>query len=403
MKNRLPNLLLALVSVLLVVAFALAADWLLGWLSRDSRVASGLLFPPNVRATYDTYEFTFAAAINDLGFRDVETPLETERATRIVVLGDSFTFGWGVELEQTWVKRLEEALRARGRDVEVLNLGSPGFGPHDYARTAAEVVPVLRPDVVLVGLLQTDDLRQAERIPEDDSAPLESGGGLARQWFPNFTALATRERARMAASVEDTNRERWNSIDVRESWKRSTREMHAAATPEELVRFASLDAELQEAFHAGRVNPILHPHFLMRNDAFPEYELDLQSERMRQRISEAGSAMERIRRVADDNGARVIGLSIPWSLRSSREVWEMLRRLGRPSHEDELTTTVPDEAAAAAFGQAGIESLEVTEAFRAVEAESLLFYTLDTHFNAEGNRAYAELLVPLVEARVFAD
>ncbi len=47
-----------------------------------------------------------------------------------------------------------------GIDVDVANLGLPGGSPIDYANIAARAVPTLKPDLVLVGVLQGDDLSQ---------------------------------------------------------------------------------------------------------------------------------------------------------------------------------------------------------------------------------------------------
>jgi lysophospholipase L1-like esterase len=44
---------------------------------------------------------------------------------RILALGDSTTFGWGVAQEQAWPAQLEAVLRARGVAVEVINAGVP--------------------------------------------------------------------------------------------------------------------------------------------------------------------------------------------------------------------------------------------------------------------------------------
>lgn len=44
---------------------------------------------------------------------------------RILSIGDSVTFGWGVEDEDTWPARLQVALQSRGHEVEVLNAGVP--------------------------------------------------------------------------------------------------------------------------------------------------------------------------------------------------------------------------------------------------------------------------------------
>src|SRR5262249_32019985 len=47
------------------------------------------------------------------------------RRTRIVFLGDSFTFGWGLELQYTFVKQLQSLLGTER--WEVINLGVPSY------------------------------------------------------------------------------------------------------------------------------------------------------------------------------------------------------------------------------------------------------------------------------------
>jgi hypothetical protein len=46
---------------------------------------------------------------------------------RILGLGDSFAFGWGVEEDQTFLRVLEQRLRAAGHNVEVLNAAVPAW------------------------------------------------------------------------------------------------------------------------------------------------------------------------------------------------------------------------------------------------------------------------------------
>jgi hypothetical protein len=75
---------------------------------------------------------------------------------RIVSLGDSFTIGYEVALEDTFSHVLERELGRQGRRVEVLNAGVSGFG------TAEEVVYLERemwkysPDLVLVSFFVND-------------------------------------------------------------------------------------------------------------------------------------------------------------------------------------------------------------------------------------------------------
>jgi acyl-CoA thioesterase-1 len=88
---------------------------------------------------------------------------------RLLVLGDSLTAGYGLPAGQGFVPRLEAALRARGRDVRVLDAGvsgdttAGGLARLDWA--LAE-----RPHAVLVELGGNDGLRGLP--PRDSRASL---------------------------------------------------------------------------------------------------------------------------------------------------------------------------------------------------------------------------------------
>src|ERR1700756_3582936 len=63
-------------------------------------------------------------AINSKGLRDREFNYERTPGTlRILMLGDSFTEGWGVALDDTFSKRLERLYAANGVKAEVINAG----------------------------------------------------------------------------------------------------------------------------------------------------------------------------------------------------------------------------------------------------------------------------------------
>ncbi|MCA9515963.1 MAG: hypothetical protein KC635_13550, partial [Myxococcales bacterium] len=65
---------------------------------------------------------------------------------RVLLLGDSQVFAYGVEEEDGVAARLEAAL---GAGAEVLDAATPTWGPPEYARVAAELAPVYRPEVVV--------------------------------------------------------------------------------------------------------------------------------------------------------------------------------------------------------------------------------------------------------------
>jgi hypothetical protein len=74
---------------------------------------------------------------------------------RIVALGDSQTYGYGVDSDATWPAQLERALDG----VEVVNLGEPAYA-HDqmYFALKDDGLP-LEPDAVVLGFFDPDLLR----------------------------------------------------------------------------------------------------------------------------------------------------------------------------------------------------------------------------------------------------
>ncbi len=71
------------------------------------------------------------------------SPTPAQGVKRILSIGDSVTFGWGVEDDEAWPVHLERLLRGRGHAVEVLNAGVPGQGLPAMATYLREVGPTL--------------------------------------------------------------------------------------------------------------------------------------------------------------------------------------------------------------------------------------------------------------------
>lgn len=96
--------------------------------------------------------------INSMGFRDYEYSAEKpENTFRIIGLGDSFTFGWGVELDETYLKRLERKLNnGLGAKYEVINLGVIGFNTLQEVELFKNKGSELNPDLITIGFLSGD-------------------------------------------------------------------------------------------------------------------------------------------------------------------------------------------------------------------------------------------------------
>lgn len=99
---------------------------------------------------------------NSHGFRDRDRTTQKPAGTyRIVVLGDSYTEGLQVPLEDTFVALLEEKLNASGlgRYFEVLNLGQSGFGTADALVRYVGVGREYSPDLVILAFCTGNDVR----------------------------------------------------------------------------------------------------------------------------------------------------------------------------------------------------------------------------------------------------
>ena len=104
----------------------------------------------------------FPVAINASGFRGPEIPLQrADPATlRIVGIGDSVMFGWGVSEPDALLAQIRTTLGARHPDdpaVETLNLGVPGYNTHQEVEFFATRGLTYRPDLVVLLFVGNDD------------------------------------------------------------------------------------------------------------------------------------------------------------------------------------------------------------------------------------------------------
>lgn len=103
--------------------------------------------------------FLSHARINAQGFRgaDFDAPA-VRRERRIACLGDSFTFGWGVEDGESYPERLQARLdEGPRRGVwQVLNCGLPGYNTWQQLRLYERVVRPEAPDIVVIGWYLND-------------------------------------------------------------------------------------------------------------------------------------------------------------------------------------------------------------------------------------------------------
>jgi len=93
---------------------------------------------------------------NSLGLRGPEPGPKS--AVRILALGDSYTFGWGVPQGEEWIRVAADEINGKlgAGTVEGWNGGVNGYGTEGALALLERVAPELQPDVVLLGFFAND-------------------------------------------------------------------------------------------------------------------------------------------------------------------------------------------------------------------------------------------------------
>lgn len=140
---------------------------------------------------YDGWFAGVPVRINSLGFRDQrEYALQKPPgAFRILVLGDSVTFGHGTRSDTTYPFLLEQRLRAWKPDVEwqVWNLGVPGYATSQELAYLERVADRYQPDLVVVGFYQNDLTgNEPRRRPTLLRRAQSAVQNVAQRWFYSY-------------------------------------------------------------------------------------------------------------------------------------------------------------------------------------------------------------------------
>jgi lysophospholipase L1-like esterase len=321
-------------------------------------------------------EFRTRVVTNALGFRDRRLPGPKPPGTmRVVVLGDSFTQGYGVEEADAYPRRLERLLDERrpSERHEVINLGVPGACPLDYDAHLAEVGLAYQPDLVLVGFMANDVsdihskrefgsrimsevLRQVQEDLSDDRPPWKR---LPQRLWPSlydyagdlWAGLRTRN-ASAGVEPEQTGTLARPHAD----WK--TTLLTVAAR---YHRRAEIEAALGQApAELEGLRPVLTGQYQYSDDPNPEPMFRLAAFLRPRANAEmvllppaydaawavAARKLRRIDALARGAGARTMIAFLPAAFQVSPEAWRLLRGIGfemdpraAHGHDDERPAT----------------------------------------------------------------
>ena len=392
------NIGLIIISFFLVVLITIGVDRLAGrFLITPPPVGEmELIFPPHSENAFEMSDFSYTVHINNLGFRDKEVNLTAPHPYRIVAIGDSFTYGWGVEAEQAWPKQLEQRLAKDGHPVEVFNLGKPGAGPPYYAELAERALPILKPDLVVVACLHDD---VSESMP-DGKTPT----GQRRYTYPAvrwveklYPTMFRLMQKKSSSGTPSHAPEKTTAQSNQQSYIDAAKRLLDQMNPEQKARFNALDEKVRTAFLTGRLNPYIFDISILKSPTYYQFLTHSEDPYIQQCIHSMGVQFQRIRQAAADIGAKVVVTPVPLGVFVNRESYQNVQRIGFSTDESMLNADGPDRSIQQAAQEANVPFVSVTDEFRKTVDQAGLYYELDNHFTPKGQAFFAELLTPLVQ------
>ena len=382
-----------LLAILISLGIGLGITWMMewgaGWRLYATHRNAGLIWGPYSVVEHATEEFSYQARINNLGFRDRDFPVRRSSAKRVLAIGDSFTYGWGVDAENSWPKVMERELRQGGLEIEIANLGAPGAGPREYAALAERAIPLLKPDLIVVAVLQADDLFQAADSPAEQQAPAgERVLRAFRAFYPNMMQML---------SPVDTKQVHVSKDELREIWRKQVKDFLGQMTAAEKARFENLPSVVRQAYHAGMLNPGLL-FMAMRHGEFLIETCD-GGGKAQSGIEAAAKDLARIRQYAERAHAGLLVVPVPYRAYVSRRDQAAMLQLGFHIEEAMLSWSAPDEVIHQACRAAQVPFASVTGEFRERGRAKDLYFAWDGHLNQAGHGVFGELAGRIVRTK----
>lgn len=153
----------------------------------------GWRYRVGARARHRSEEFDVEIRINAQGFRGPDWPA-TRAGLRVLLLGDSLAFGWGVPWSETFGARLAAARP----DWEVLNAAVSGYATDQELLLLRRLLPERQPDLVLCVFCGNDLWESRSQVVYGKSKPrferqagrLElTGVPVPRSWLERTSLL----------------------------------------------------------------------------------------------------------------------------------------------------------------------------------------------------------------------
>jgi hypothetical protein len=370
--------------------------------------------PPHLDVRHRSAEFDVRVVTNDQGLREQATIEPSSNVYRIVVVGDSMTFGWGVDASECFAKVMETRLTVSlpHERIEVINMGRPGTSPIDYLHFVREYAVRLNPDLIVVGFLigndcplipppqQRDEATIQEVVARHTSTtPLSSvTRGLNRLFLIRLVAAGGyRNLARLRMLQDDSRRGAlFGEINPLEPQVLEADIAHRPDRDSIERRYEALsEIGLIERGRQWDINPWLIHSAMMHPEGVAD-ALGLRAEILPAMQSEwtvCEGVLAAMSKSAERASSELLVLAIPCAYQVSPESVDFLAEMNCVAMPEMLTSRVVNDWLVQFCRNENVECVDplsdLREAQRAGEG---VYFAQDGHLNAAGHRIVGNVL-----------
>ena len=343
-------------------------------------------FVPNSTCKYKNSEFNIDYKINSQGLRDYEHTVKKPPDTfRILLLGDSFTEGYGLEIDKSFGKITENHLsKITGQKIEVINAGLSGRGlltEYLYLRFFGILY---EPDLTILVFNMTDFLetfQEHELLTENGKQFLKNDNfisspysGLTNEFF-RLEDLGTNQQTNL------TNKKNINLLDIlgRIILIIKTKTLSYFGNYKQLLAIP------ENQFGNIRIDPFA----LTRNFDIQEYE---------QASLEPKNDILRFQKLLLTNNSKFLMLLVPNGHMVDGKQWKVGRFVTWGFDKNKVYSDQAFITMRVFTKSNNIDTVDLTPLLKVKSTNKKLFFDFDGHLNIEGSRIVGEFMSLFLQA-----
>ena len=290
-------------------------------------------------------EYMTTITTNSYGIRHPDLSTQKQHP-RILILGDSFVFGQGVEQNQTVSAKLEDELRKKGKSVTVINAGVPGYGTVQEANWLKHHGLKLKPDILLVGVFMGNDLKD-NGTPINIRSTINGSAGTGKQeWYRPITDYL------------------YNNIHL-----------------------YGLIHNVQEGMgNSKRIKG-------MRNDIYLAHQRynAITTQQRKLELKQTQVAIVELKKITELNNIRLIIFLIPAAVQV--EPWRQAKVKELAGENNDFDFTYPNSVFLELGAKYKLNTIDLTDTFKkSSQLKSPLYYPIDGHWNESGHSLAAKTI-----------